>query len=1053
MDGVVLLRLAAHSPFVSSKMSPRTKWLVALSAALAAYTLVGFLLAPMIVRDQATKRLGELLGREVSIEKVEMNPFRFSMAVHNLRIIDLDGQDLATWELVYGNFDPLLSIFKLQWHLGEARVVKPRKYIRIDESGVVNVTDVLENFGSSSEPESEDEGGLPSIGIGSLSVEGWAVEVTDLSLKTPFRTVIGPMTFSATDFTTRPDIDSPYTFAGTTDSGETFSWAGTISMIPLGSRGRIEFSNVSIPKHMPFVEHLLNGSIGSGKAAFATDYEVALADTMTARIKNGTASIDTVELTLAGSPEPLVFLQHLEVDIARADLIARVAEIERVRIDGFTAHVERRADGSIDALDLLVSRENEPRQSGEGLETGPAPSVRIAEILIANGNTSIVDRTTTQPVSLLVDGISAKVTNAGTDLDREVDLEARFTVNNTGSLSITGKARPRPLAINLNIRGEGLALAPLNPYVQDMADVRVASGHLNFAGELQAEHNADGRLNGRWMGDQSVLDLSIEDAGSKTELLSWTEFKASGTNFSVWPLEFSAREISLSDPTANVVIAEDRSINLLNALGISPERETDQPGADEPPEVADDTGPPPLDAFSATIDAVTITGGGAKITDSSTAPEFSAQLHDFGGSIRGLSSENLARADVDLQGKLNTSGKIEVSGSINPLAEDRFSDVTVAISNVGLPRFSSYSGRYIGQKIESGTLNFDLKYKVSQNTLEGENILFMDQFYLGEKVESDESLGLPVGLAVALLRDRNGQIKLPPLEVRGNLDDPDFKYGRVLAHAIGTLIGKMATAPFSMLGGLFGGSEDQDISFVEFTPGETEIAEGETEKLQILANALYERPALQLQIVSPPNPEADREPLTEKRFQDMLREEQSTTETAPGTLLTDLSVEQIDGLIQSAYLRAFPEEETAPANKRSPSATKPVVSPDADESATSDQDPNLLKRVWQSVFGGAKKQSDPGGPPSEQSIESDPDSPSEPQPPTTAEMRARLIETIELTEADFQELAGNRAAVVNDQLLELSEIDPGRVSIAADPVPPEGAKPSNGTARVFFGLQ
>jgi hypothetical protein len=292
---------------VSPKKSPRTKWLITAFAALIVYALIGFFLLPGIVRSQATVRLAEYFGREVSIQKVEMNPFTFSIAIHELRIADRDGQDLATWELVYGNFDPLLSIFKLQWHLGEARVVKPRKYFRIDESGAINAADLLEKLENRPASEEEDSGGLPSVGIGRLSVEDWAVEITDLSHNTPFHSVIGPMTFSATDFTTRPDKDSPYTFSGTTNSGENFSWAGTISMVPLGSTGRIEFSNVSIPKHMPFVEHLLNGSIDSGKAAFATDYEVALADTITARIKNATASLETVELTLTGSRETLEF--------------------------------------------------------------------------------------------------------------------------------------------------------------------------------------------------------------------------------------------------------------------------------------------------------------------------------------------------------------------------------------------------------------------------------------------------------------------------------------------------------------------------------------------------------------------------------------------------------------------------------------------------------------------------------------------------------------------------------------------------------------------------
>jgi hypothetical protein len=82
-----------------------------------------------------------------------------------------------------------------------------------------------------------------------------------------------------------------------------------------------------------------------------------------------------------------------------------------------------------------------------------------------------------------------------------------------------------------------------------------------------------------------------------------------------------------------------------------------------------------------------------------------------------------------------------------------------------------------------------------------------------------------------------------------------------------------------------------------------------------------------------------------------------------------------------------------------------------------------------------------------------PEPQAEPQPLSIAEMRTNLLETIELTEADFRELARSRATIVNSRLLELAEIEPERISIAAEPVLPEDAAPSSDKARVFFGLQ
>ena len=61
--------------------------------------------------------------------------------------------------------------------------------------------------------------------------------------------------------------------------------------------------------------------------------------------------------------------------------------------------------------------------------------------------------------------------------------------------------------------------------------------------------------------------------------------------------------------------------------------------------------------------------------------------------------------------------------------------------------------------------------------LDSQNNIFIDQFTFGEKVESPQATSLPVKLAVALLKDRKGEIKLD-LPVTGSLDDPKFSVWR-----------------------------------------------------------------------------------------------------------------------------------------------------------------------------------------------------------------------------------------------------------------------------------
>ena len=81
-------------------------------------------------------------------------------------------------------------------------------------------------------------------------------------------------------------------------------------------------------------------------------------------------------------------------------------------------------------------------------------------------------------------------------------------------------------------------------------------------------------------------------------------------------------------------------------------------------------------------------------------------------------------------------------------------------------------------------------------------------------------MSLPVKLAVALLKDRDGVIDLN-LPVTGSLDDPKFKLGPIIWKVFVNILEKAVTAPFALLGSLFGGGPD--LQFVDFQPGAAEL--------------------------------------------------------------------------------------------------------------------------------------------------------------------------------------------------------------------------------------
>ena len=156
-----------------------------------------------------------------------------------------------------------------------------------------------------------------------------------------------------------------------------------------------------------------------------------------------------------------------------------------------------------------------------------------------------------------------------------------------------------------------------------------------------------------------------------------------------------------------------------------------------------------------------------------------------------------------------------------------------------------YSGRFAGYEIEKGKLSVDVTYKVENRALDAKQKFVIDQLQLGDKVESPDAVSLPLKLAVALLKDRNGVIDID-LPMTGSLDDPKFRLGPLIWKAFVGLLTKIATAPFALIGSLFGGGPE--TNFVEFEPGAVLLDPAGQEKMATVKKALVERPALQVDV-------------------------------------------------------------------------------------------------------------------------------------------------------------------------------------------------------------
>ena len=563
-------------------------------------------------------------------------------------------------------------------------------------------------------------------------------------------------------------------------------------------------------------------------------------------------TLSRVGLGEALATEPLVGIDTVSLDDGSFDLRGQALTARRIAIKGGGAKVVRETDGSIRLLQLLKGADRpQPRQAPPA---GKPWRVALDAFDVEGVKIALSDLGTAPPVAYDINPLSISVRNIRNEGKNPIRLDAALRIAQGGSLRVSGEATPAanwsPPRASARATLERLSLKPLQPLVAARTALALGSGEVSAAVQAQYREVKD-RAEVRATGTASVDDFRLNEAGSSEPLLQWKSVAASGVAFDLEPDRLAIAEIRVSGLGAKVIVNKDRSVNLARATK-PPVSAQNTP---EPLPVKQAPAKPPTEAFPIRVERLRMDKAAVDFADLSLVLPFAAKIQELDGDVLGISTDPASRAVVKLEGRVDEYGLARVGGSLATYDPKAFLDLGVVFRNVEMQPLSAYSVTFAGRRIAAGRLSLDLQYKIDQGALAGDNKVELQNFTLGEPVETPGALSLPLDLAVGLLTDAQGRIAIA-MPVKGNVNAPEFSYGSLVGQALTTVINNIVTAPFRALFG--GGAEAVDN--IAFDAGRSTLQPPERERLKRVASALNDRPQLRL-VVEGQYTDADRAAL------------------------------------------------------------------------------------------------------------------------------------------------------------------------------------------------
>ncbi|MBI5066803.1 MAG: DUF748 domain-containing protein [Deltaproteobacteria bacterium] len=894
--------------------SRRLRWLAIAAAAVALYALLGFLLAPRLLKSAIEEKGSIALHRPVTVREVKVNPFTLSVTLNGLEV-----RVLAGWESLYVRLAPW-KVLRGDLGVAEIRLVRPYGRVALDAQGKLNVQDLLDGEPAPPGAPPPQPAKKSSLGVALdvLEIEEARLVFVDGQREPAFETTLGPLTVRLRDFRTRGGADSPYTFTGATESGETFSWTGTVLSEPLRSSGSISFAGVKLPKYQPYLSEALPGMLlASGTVSLQASYRAEWGAQARVLAVSG-LGVKVVGLALARARDrsTAFALSRIELSGGEADLVARTARVAELEVAGGKVALRREPSGKLAIQEMLERRA--PAATAAPAPQAAAPASpkppfrwRVEKLALSGLGVELTDLAAPRPVELSLSDVAVVLTGLSEAPDTACPLTASLRWAGGGTFDARGTVWPFRSRAELALEAQGIDLAPLGAYLEGGAlPLRLAAARLGLS--LRTRFDGGGAAPVYTAaGDVQLLGLSLRQARGE-ELLAWRSLELLGLDVASAGRKVSLRTVRLTEPRVRAVVFEDGSTGLGAAPPAGGKGAAEEP-APGPAKAA--PGKAPAEApWRVAVGAVELRRGAASFVDRSVQPPVLLALTEIEGRIADLSSDPRVRSRVDLRAKAPGSAPVSVTGTLNPLQASAFTELAVVAKGVDLSPLDPYAAKHLGYGLRKGKLDVDVTAKVEARELAAANVARLDQLTLGEASSSPDATSLPVRLALALLQDRDGLILLD-VPVEGRLDDPELRLGRVIWRTVLNILAKVATSPFSALAALAGGSKE-DLSAVDFAPGSAELDEPARQRIALLARALAQRPGVSLELEGTTDPASDGTALRRTALEAQLRQAKpALPEGAP------LAPEERARRIEAAFRAAFPPRPPAAGAPAEPPPT------------------------------------------------------------------------------------------------------------------------------------
>src|SRR5690606_11606410 len=296
-------------------------------------------------------------------------------------------------------------------------------------------------------------------------------------------------------------------------------------------------------------------------------------------------------------------------------------------------------------------------------------------------------------------------------------------------LSLQGDGELSPLRVSTALTLDNMALSLIEPWLRDGLDVRLPSGVLASTLQINVREQND-EVAIAISGDQRISNFALTE-NDQAPIISFADMQVSGL-----ALDTATQQVTINmlafDQLAMTTLTDSNGNMTADRIVV--------PVAAAAAGATSSAGAGADAAWQVRLADLRINNGTVEAIDQALSPNFRIGVHQLNLRMRNLDSTSRTPAQLDMQGKVDKYAPLAVKGTLNPLAAAPQVDLDVSLQGYEMTSLTPFTGQYLGYTVSSGQLGMQTEVLLDDTFIDCRNQIAANNFFLGEKVESEEAI-------------------------------------------------------------------------------------------------------------------------------------------------------------------------------------------------------------------------------------------------------------------------------------------------------------------------